>query len=140
LPGRCSTTNGPRAWFIEFRVLTTRKGGFLPHHQPFQYYASTANLTHARPSSLAAIGKSVGSDGATPEPANHQYDSHDFFEALAAGNLPAVVLLKAPAFQDGHAGYSKTPGAADEFWTSPAVPDCGHHCHRIPHNSQRRNS
>ncbi len=79
---------------------------YIPHHQPFQYYPSTANLTHARPSSLAAIGRSVETDGVTPEPANHQYDSHDFFEALAAGNLPAVAFVKAPAFQDGHAGYS----------------------------------
>ncbi len=79
---------------------------YIPHHQPFQYYASTANLTHARPSSISAIGKSVQTDSETPEPANHQYDSHDFFDALAAGNLPAVVFLKAPAFQDGHAGYS----------------------------------
>ncbi len=79
---------------------------YIPHHQPFQYYASTANLTHARPSSAVSIGKSLETDGATPEPANHQYDSHDFFDALAAGNLPAVVFLKAPAFQDGHPGYS----------------------------------
>jgi phospholipase C len=79
---------------------------YIPHHQPFQYYPSTANLMHARPSSVAAIGNSVETDGVTPEPANHQYDSHDFFDALAAGNLPAVVYLKAPAFQDGHAGYS----------------------------------
>ena len=41
-----------------------------------------------------------------PEPANHNYDSHDFFESLAAGNLPAVNFVKAPAFQDGHGGYS----------------------------------
>jgi hypothetical protein len=79
---------------------------YIPHHQPFQYYPSTANLAHARPSSLAAIGRSLEADGVTAEPANHQYDSHDFFDALAAGNLPAVVYLKAPAFQDGHAGYS----------------------------------
>jgi phospholipase C len=79
---------------------------YIPHHAPFQYYPSTANLTHARPSSVAAIGKSVEADGVTPEPANHQYDSHDFFDALSAGNLPAVVFLKAPAFEDGHAGYS----------------------------------
>ena len=72
---------------------------------PFQYCASTANLTHARPSSLAAVGKSVETDGVTPEPANHQYDSHDFLEALAAGSLPAVAFVKAAAFQDGHAGY-----------------------------------
>ena len=79
---------------------------YIPHHAPFQYYASTANLTHARPSSVAAIGSSVETDGVTAEPANHNYDSSDFFAALAAGNLPSVVYLKAPAFQDGHAGYS----------------------------------
>ncbi len=71
---------------------------YIPHHQPFQYYPSTANLTHARPSSAAAIGST--------DVANHQYDSHDFFEALAAGNLPALTYVKAPAFQDGHPGYS----------------------------------
>jgi phospholipase C len=71
---------------------------YIPHHQPFQYYPSTANPTHARPSSLAAIG--------TTDVANHQYDSHDFFQTLAAGNLPALTYLKAPAFQDGHPGYS----------------------------------
>jgi len=27
--------------------------------------------------------------------ANHQYDIHDFFDALAAGNLAAVSFLKA---------------------------------------------
>jgi phospholipase C len=84
---------------------------YIPHHAPFQYYPSTANPTHARPSGIPAIGKSVESDGVTPEPANHQYDSHDFFDALSAGNLPAVVYLKAPAFQDGHPGYSE---AVDE--------------------------
>jgi phospholipase C len=89
---------------VPFATVTL--ADYIPHHQPFQYYASTANLTHARPSSTAAIGKSVETDGMTPEPANHQYDSHDFFDALAAGNLPAVVYLKAPAFQDGHPGYS----------------------------------
>jgi phospholipase C len=31
---------------------------------------------------------------------------HDFFDALNAGHLPAVTFLKAPAFRDGHAGYS----------------------------------
>jgi phospholipase C len=79
---------------------------YIPHHQPFQYYASTRNTTHARPSSVKAIGSSFIPGTKTPEPANHQYDSHDFFDALKAGNLPAVSFLKAPAFQDGHAGYS----------------------------------
>jgi phospholipase C len=71
---------------------------YIPHHQPFQYYASTRNPQHTRPSSVAAIGQT--------DQANHQYDSHDFFDALNAGILPAVTFLKAPAFQDGHAGYS----------------------------------
>jgi phospholipase C len=79
---------------------------YIPHHQPFQYYASTANLTHARPSSVAAIGHTLEADGVTKDPANHQYDSHDFFDALKANNFPAVSYLKAPAYQDGHGGYS----------------------------------
>ena len=38
--------------------------------------------------------------------ANHQYDISDFWDAAQSGNLPSVSFLKAPAFQDGHAGYS----------------------------------
>jgi phospholipase C len=71
---------------------------YIQHHSPFQYYPSTANPTHARPTAVSTIG--------TTDPANHNYDSADFFAALSAGNLPAVVYLKAPAFQDGHPGYS----------------------------------
>ncbi len=84
----------------------TGQADYIPHHQPFQYYASTANLTHARPSSIAAIGQTYEADGKTKDPANHQYDSHDFFDTLAQGNMPAVSFLKAPGIQDGHAGYS----------------------------------
>ncbi|MBV8667128.1 MAG: alkaline phosphatase family protein [Burkholderiaceae bacterium] len=79
---------------------------YIPHHQPFQYYASTANPTHARPSAVGAIGRTYEADGKTRDPANHQYDLHDFFDAIAAGNYPAVSFLKAPGYQDGHAGYS----------------------------------
>ncbi|ABC34468.1 phospholipase C [Burkholderia thailandensis] len=79
---------------------------YIPHHNWFQYYASTANPQHTRPSSIAAIGSSVETDGKTPEPANHQYDSDDFFAAVKAGNFPSVSFLKAPAAQDAHAGYS----------------------------------
>jgi phospholipase C len=71
---------------------------YIPHHAFFQYYASTANPRHTRPASIAEIGH----DG----PANHNYDINDFFAALKAHRLPAVSFLKAPAFQDGHAGYS----------------------------------
>ena len=72
---------------------------YIQHHQPFQYYASTQNLMHTRPTSPATVGTSA-------DPANHQYDIHDFTDALAAGNLPAVSFLKAPAFQNGHAANS----------------------------------
>src|SRR5262249_19390122 len=59
---------------------------YIPHHAWFQYYASTRNPTHARPSSVAAIGHSFIPSTNTPEPANHQYDINDFFAALKAGN------------------------------------------------------
>jgi phospholipase C len=79
------------------------KSDYIPHHQPFQYYASTANPTHIRPASIAAIGTTADTG---PSTANHQYDTLDFNAALAAGNMPAVSFLKAPGYQDGHAGYS----------------------------------
>jgi phospholipase C len=98
---------------------------YLPHHEPFQYYASTKNPTHARPASVAKIGLA--------DEANHQYDTNDFFKALAAGNLPAVSFLKSQAYQDGHAGYSNpldeqafvvnvvNAVEASSFWSSTAV-------------------
>jgi phospholipase C len=80
-------------------VTLTKKDDYIPHHQPFQYYTSTENLNHTRPTSVASIGY----DG---DAANHQYDTQDFFAAVSAGNFPAVSFLKAPGYQDGHAGYS----------------------------------
>jgi phospholipase C len=91
-------------------VVGAAKVDYIPHHQPFQYYASTANPHHTRPSSVSLIGTSK--DGA-----NHQYDSHDFFDALSSGNMPAVSFLKAPGYQDGHAGYSD-PIDEQKFLTS----------------------
>jgi len=71
---------------------------YVAHHAFFQYHASTANPKHTRPASASEIGH----DG----PANHNYDTNDFYGALKNGNLPSVSFLKAPAYQDGHAGYS----------------------------------
>jgi len=79
-------------------VTGVKKRDYIAHHQPFQYYASTANPARTRPASLAEIGHNG--------PANHQYDINDFFAAVKAGNFPAVSYLKASGFQDGHAGYS----------------------------------
>ena len=78
------------------------KADYIPHHQPFQYYASTINKAHNRPTAGVAIGAS------DPNGANHQYDIHDFTDALNAAtpSMPAVSFLKASGYQDGHAGYS----------------------------------
>jgi phospholipase C len=81
--GCARVTNPTQGPFASFSV------DYIPHHAWFQYYPSTANLLHQRPSSLHAIGSSKAADG-TAEPANHNYDSHDFFDAVAVGNLPAV--------------------------------------------------
>jgi phospholipase C len=91
------TTNCSRS--TTSSVTNTNKADYIPHHEPFQYYASTANLAHTRPTSPSTVGMNG-------DPANHQYDTHDFFDALKAGNFPAVSYLKAPGYQDGHAGYS----------------------------------
>jgi phospholipase C len=96
---RSSTTKSPGP--IQFT-----SADYIPHHAFFQYFASTANSTHARPGSAAAIGHTLDPHTQAFDPANHQYDIHDFFDALDAGNLPAVSFLKAPAYQDGHPGYS----------------------------------
>jgi phospholipase C len=38
--------------------------------------------------------------------ANHQYDLTRFWDAVDNGKMPAVSFLKAPGYEDGHAGYS----------------------------------
>lgn len=71
---------------------------YSPHHEPFQYYASTSNPHHGSPASIDEIGH----DG----PANHQYDLSSFTSAVHAGKMPAVSFLKAARAQDGHPGNS----------------------------------
>jgi phospholipase C len=71
---------------------------YNPHHEPFQYYASTANPQHLPPTSVAMVGRQ--------DQANHQYDLRDFWAAAGHGHLPDVSYLKAPDYEDGHAGYS----------------------------------
>jgi phospholipase C len=74
---------------------------YSPHHDPFQYYASTANPAHLAPSSLRQIGYT--------DQASHQYDMSYFADALngtGGAALPSVSYLKAPESQDAHPGYS----------------------------------
>jgi phospholipase C len=74
---------------------------YSPHHEPFQYYASTSNPAHLPPSNLSEIGYT--------DQANHQYDISYFSNALngtGGASLPAVSYLKAPRYEDGHPGNS----------------------------------
>ena len=103
------------------------KDDYIPHHEPFQYYASTANPHHLTlptdtggdvpVSALRTVGKDTQHyvDGAPQfDTPNHQYDMSDFDQLVAAiqdgdlppSALPAVSFLKAGGYQDGHAAYS----------------------------------
>jgi phospholipase C len=101
---------------------------YVPHHEPFQYYASTANPAHLPPSSLAEIGYT--------DQANHQYDFSDFTDALdgtGGATLPSVSYIKPPAYEDAHPGYSdpldeqnfvvNTVNAIEQsrYWPSTAI-------------------
>ncbi len=65
---------------------------YIPHHEPFQYYAATANPMHLPPTAIAMIGHQ--------DRANHQYDTADFWVAADSGHLPQVSFLKAAARAD----------------------------------------
>src|SRR5581483_6198869 len=103
------------------------KDDYIQHHEPFQYYASTANPHHLSVptdasgndtlAGLATIGRDTQSYvGSTPQfnTPNHNYDTSDFDQLVAAiaakelpqTALPAVSFLKAPGIEDGHAAYS----------------------------------
>jgi phospholipase C len=89
-PVACNTTTN--------RIDGTPEKAYSAHHNPFQYYQSTANIHHTPPKNLAEIGH----DG----PANHQYDLSFFKKAALAGDLPAVTYLKANRANDGHPSNS----------------------------------
>ncbi len=97
------TTGCKRSTFSN--VLNSSPTDYTPHHAWFQYYASTTNPTHARPSSTAAIGFTDPQDS-TAAPVHHQYDYNDFVTAVSAGNFPSVSYIKAPAVDDAHPGNS----------------------------------
>ena len=101
---------------------------YSPHHNPFEYYASTSNPNHVAPSSLADIGYT--------DQANHEYDLSYFSDALdgkGGATLPSVSYLKAPEAQDAHPGYSdpldeqkflvNTINSVEEskYWASTAI-------------------
>ena len=90
--------NGTTGCLRSSTGLAGTTNDYIPHHSFFGYWATTANPNHTRPQSISEIGNAG--------PANHNYDTDDFFAAVKAGNFPAVNFLKAPGYEDGHAGYS----------------------------------
>jgi phospholipase C len=101
---------------------------YSAHHNPFEYYASTANPDHLAPSSLKEIGYT--------DQASHEYDLSDFTDAVkgtGGARLPSVSYLKAPEAEDAHPGYSdpideqkflvSTINSVEEsrYWASTAV-------------------
>ncbi|HVR27092.1 MAG TPA: hypothetical protein VMU26_27675 [Candidatus Polarisedimenticolia bacterium] len=79
-------------------VVGIATNDYIPHHCFFSDYASTSNPAHTRPAIDAEIGKAGRAD--------HQCDIEDFYTGAAQAKLPAGSFLKAPAYQDGHDGYS----------------------------------
>jgi phospholipase C len=99
VPGEPSTFNAASVCTgTHTNIVGAAQKDYSAHHEPFQYYPQTANPQHLPPASIAEIGHSGQ--------ANHQYDISDFWAAANHDNLPAVSFLKAPRYQDGHAGYS----------------------------------
>jgi len=100
-------------WFYGDWTPASTSGGVAtcisqedPHYTPFQYYASTANKHHLPPTSPSMVGQN--------DQANHQYAVTDLWNALSAGNLPAVTFIKPPANQTGHPSTS-SPLEEQEF-------------------------
>jgi len=82
------------------------QNSYVMHHEPFEYYKSTANLEHMAPSSASQVGYSDASTVPWKERVNHQYDLSWFKKAIEAENMPQVSFLKPPAAENGHAGNS----------------------------------
>ena len=113
------------------------KDDYIPHHEPFEFYATTANPHHltiptdsSGQDTLSGL-REIGTDtqsytNGVPQfnTPNHNYDTSDFTQLvnaitngqLPASALPGVSFLKAPGYQDGHAGYSD-PADEQQFIT-----------------------
>ena len=104
-----TTSTAPWGW----------KDDYIAHHEPFQYYASTANPHHlARPRRLALDRRrhadvrrrqarsSTRRTTTTTRATSTQLVSAINAGTLPASALPAVTFLKAPGYEDGHAQYS----------------------------------
>src|ERR1700729_1062227 len=79
-------------------IANASAADYSPHHEPFQYYASTANPYHNSPASVDDVGVSDPSGTSLTNAVDHQYDLAWFDKAVANGNMPAVSYLKAPEY------------------------------------------
>jgi phospholipase C len=100
--GTCSSSH-PRIAYdlaagIDPETDPDRLIDYVPHHNPFQYFPSTANPMHLPPTSVDTVGHA--------DQANHLYDLSWFWRAAETGNLPAVSFLKPANYQNGHPGQS----------------------------------
>lgn len=102
------------AWFQGgFGTCTaTNVNGYSPHHDPFQYFTSTADLNHAFASDPRMDYSQAN---------RHQRDLSLLYAALGGTQvggqsvgLPAISWVKAPQIDDGHPGYSG-PALEDAF-------------------------
>ena len=96
------------------------KDDYIPHHEPFQYYASTANPHHLPPASALAQHRQADTQTYVRRRAAVRHRQppvrHERLRPARGGDhsatscppsaLPAVSFLKAPGYQDGHAAYS----------------------------------
>ncbi|MDQ1535663.1 MAG: phospholipase [Actinomycetota bacterium] len=67
VPGRFRRLQGlpqQRRGGEQCRLHPSPSADYIPHHEPFQYFPSTANTQHTRPASVSEIGHAG--------PANHQ--------------------------------------------------------------------
>lgn len=96
------TTEHPREAFAQEYDLPSQPDeplqDYVPHQNPFQFFAQTSNPRHLPPSSLDMVGWT--------DQANHQYDLEIFWDAAPRGYLPSVSFLKPPQYQNGHPGHS----------------------------------
>lgn len=99
--GKCKVVNG---------ILDTQ--GYIAHHDPFQYFTSTADPNHQW---------AMDPHFDQPQANRHQRDLDVLYSALAGTpigstipRLPAISWVKAKAPNDGHPAYSN-PMADDAF-------------------------
>src|SRR5260370_3649621 len=87
-----STTNGTAVCGSKHAAIDgVATTDYIPHHHPFAYYHSTANVHHVAPADVAEIGHNG--------PANHNYHLSSFGTPLASRNPPPLTFPKPPPHQ-----------------------------------------